>query len=166
MPKGSIAPVHEQKEAVQAAPTAEPQRGKTDCETSFPTSILPRVPADVKLLQEFQQRNIPNMDIIDTMRTAFPGFDKSLLSKCRNPRHYGIGLRREAVKMLARHFAIAPPEAKRQPCRTKPKRIQVRLTEALYTALQRHIAQTGQTAQEYLEGMITADLQAHTEEVK
>lgn len=153
------------EKAVQTAPTAEPQRGKNELQTSFPMSILPDAPTDVKLLQEFQQRNIPNIDIIDTMRTAWPGFDKSLLSKCRNYKHYGVGLRREAVKLLSDHFHVAAPEAKRKPCRTKPKRIQVRLTEALYTALQRRLAETGKTTQEYLEAMIVADLQAHEKEL-
>lgn len=151
------------KEAVQAAPTAEPQKGKNECTTSFPMPILTRVPDDVKMLEEFQRRNIPNIDIIDTMRTAWPGFDKSLLSKCRNYKHYGVSLRREAVKLLSEHFHLEALEAKRQPRRRKPKRITCRLTKAVYEALQRRLAQTGQTAQEYIETMILADLKAHKE---
>lgn len=166
MPKGTTALVHEHKEAVQAAPTAEPQRGKNELQTSFPMPILTRIPADVKILKEFQRRNIPNIDIIDTMRTAWPGFDKSLLSKCRNYKHYGVGLRREAVKLLSEHFHLEAPEAKRQPRRTKPKRIQLRLTEEMYASLQRLLADRGQTAQEYLEAIIVADLQAYAKEMK
>lgn len=149
------------EKAVQAAPTAEPQRGKNESEASFPMPILPNLPADVKMLEEFQQRNIPNIDIIDTMRTAWPGFDKSLLSKCRNYKHYGVGLRREAVKLLTEHFHIEAPEAKRQPNRKKPRRITCRLSESLYDALQRRLAQTGQTAQEYMEGLIVRELLEH-----
>jgi len=152
------------EKAVQAVPAAEPQRGKIASKPSFPMPILPDTPADVKMLQEFQQRSIPNIDIVGTMRTAFPGFDNPLLSKCRNPRHYGIGLRKEAVKLLADHFKLEVPEAKRQPRRRKPKRITCRLTEAMYEALQRRLAQTGQTAQEYIEAMIVADLNEHLKE--
>lgn len=149
------------EKAVQAAPTAEPHRGKNESQTSFPMSILPNLPADVKLLREFQQRNIPNIDIVETMRAAFPGFDSPLLSKCRNYKHYGVGLRREAVKLLSDYFQIEAPAVKRQPRRRKPKRITCRLTDAQYDALQRRLAQTGQTAQEYIECLIVRELSAH-----
>lgn len=153
------------EKAVQAAPTAEPQRGKNESQTSFPMPILPEAAVDVKMLMEFQQLNIPNIDIVETMRAVFPGFDNPLLSKCRNPKHYGVGLRREAVKLLAAHFAVTAPEAKRQPCRKKPKRIQLRLTEALYAALQRCLADRGQTTQEFLESLVVRELEAHMKSV-
>lgn len=136
----------------------EPQEGKNDSEASFPIPILTPLPADVKMLEEFQRRNIPNIDIIDTMRTAWPGFDKSLLSKCRNYKHYGVGLRREAVKLLSEHFHLEAPEPKRQPIRRKSKRIQCRLTDEMYDRLQLHLVRTGQSMQGFLEQIISEHL--------
>lgn len=153
------------KKAVQAVGAAKPQDGKNESQPSFPIPILPDLPADVKMLREFQERNIPNMDIIDTMRTAWPGFDKTLLSKCRNHKHYGVGLRREAVKLLSEHFHMDEPTARHQPNRKKPHRIQCRVSDATYSLLQRRIAQTGQSTQDYLESIILADIKSHEKEL-
>lgn len=154
------------KEAVQAAPTAEPQRGKNDEQTSFPMSILPGDPPDVKVLKALEIKKADRRDIVDVVRKRFEGFDNSLITKCKNYEKYGVGLRREAVKLLREHFHIEAQEAQRQPRRTKPKRIQCRLTDELYSLLQRRMAQSGQTAQEYLESIIVADLQAHAKELR
>lgn len=144
------------KKAAPLVAQQEPQSQERidGVETSHPIPILSNLPPDVKLLQEFQQRNIPNLDIIDTMRTAWPGFDKSLLSKCRNYKHYGVGLRREAVKLLAEHFGAEAPAAPRQPNRTKARRIQCRLTDEMYGRLQQHLVRTGQSMQGFLEQII------------
>lgn len=166
MPKGTTAPVHEHREAVQAAPTAEPQRGKNEPQTSFPMSILPGDPPDVKVLKVLEIKKADRVEIVDVVRKRFKGFDNSLITKCKNYEKYGVGLRREAVKLLREHFHIEAQEAQRQPRRTKPKRIQCRLTETLYATLQRRLAQSGQTAQEYLESIIVADLQAHAKELR
>lgn len=154
------------EKAVQAAPTAEPQRGKNGSVTSFPMSILPNDPPDVKVIKELDGRKIDRQEIVDVVRQRFEGFDNTLISKCKNHQKYGVGLRREAVKLLRDHFAIEAPAAKRQPLRRKPKRIQCRLTDEVYASLQRLLADRRQTAQEYLEAMILADLQTHAKELR
>lgn len=146
------------KKAVRTVPAVEPQSETTAPTGKLSVSILSKLPSDVKMLEEFQQRNIPNINIIDTMRTAWPGFDKSLLSKCRNYKHYGVGLRREAVKLLSEHFHLEAPEPKRQPLRRKPKRIQCRLTDEMYDRLQLHLVCTGQSMQGFLEHIISDHL--------
>ena len=158
MPTGRTAPVPENGKAVQAVGAAEPQRGENDSQTSFPMPILPDTPADVKMLLEFQERHIPAMDVVETVRTIYPGFDNPLLSKCRNYRQYGIALKRDAVKLLAEHFAVAPTEAPRKPQRKKPKRITCRLTDAMYSRLQRELDRTGITLQSFLENLIARAL--------
>ena len=155
------------KNVAGAAATAPATELESGCQSSFPTPIVSKLPADVKMLEEFQARHIPYDDIVATMRTAFPGFDKSLLSKCRNHAQYGVGLRPPAVKLLQEHFRIMEPvDAPRKPARKKPRRIQCRLTDAVYDLLQRRLTQTGQNAQDYLEAVILADLQAHAKELR
>ncbi len=144
--------------------TAPATGQETGVEASFPIPILPHIPADVKLLEGFEARHIPYADIVEVVRSAFPGFDKSLLSKCRNYRRYGVGLRSGAVKLLEDHFRIQGREGHRQPARKKPRRIQCRITEAVYGLLQRRIAQTGQNIQDYLEALILADLKGANHE--
>ena len=135
--------------------------GPADSRTELSkTPILPtHLLADVKVLLELKDRNVPNIDIVDTVRTIFPGFDSPLLSKCRNPRT-GIMLRPPAVRLLREHFKITEArDSHRKPARKKPKRIQCRLTDAVYRALQRRISQTGRNVQDYLEGLILKDLE-------
>ena len=150
------------KKVAGAAATAPATELESGCQPSFPVPILPAILADVKVLHDLKDRNVPNIDIVDTVRTIFPGFDSPLLSKCRNPRT-GIMLRPPAVRLLREHFKITDAhDNRRKPVRKKPNRIQCRLTDAMYDQLQRRLAQTGQNAQDYLEAIILADLQGHT----
>lgn len=144
------------KKAAPLVAQQEPQSQERidGVETSRPIPILSNLPPDVKLLQEFQQRNIPNTDIIKAMQIGFKGFDKSLLSKCRNQKKYGVGLTHEAVKLLAEHFGAEAPAAPRQPNRAKARRIQCRLTDEMYGRVQQHLVRTGQSMQGFLEQII------------
>lgn len=158
MPMGSTAPVRKNEEAAPLVAQQEPQVEKTVSQSSLSTAILPDTPADVKMLLEFQNRHIPAMDVVETVRTIYPGFDNPLLSKCRNYRQYGIALRRDAVSLLAEQFAITEQKAQKQPNRKKPKRVQCRLTEALYSRLQKELERTGLTMQGFIENLIAKAL--------
>ena len=69
------------------------------------------------------------------------------------------------ARLLREQFAADPQAAPRKPARRKPMRIQCRLSEAAYRLLQRRLAQTGVNIQDYLEGLIIADLLAHQDEL-
>ena len=152
------------KKVAGAEATAPATGQETGVESSFPIPILPTTLADVKVLLELKDRNVPNIDIVDTVRTIFPGFDSPLLSKCRNPRT-GIMLRPPAVRILREHFKITEArDNHRKPVRKKPHRIQCRVSDATYSLLQRRLAQTGQNVQDYLEGLILRDVKGECNE--
>ncbi|MBR6905983.1 MAG: hypothetical protein IKN33_03420 [Selenomonadaceae bacterium] len=147
--------------AAATAPATELEKG---CQSSVSAPILPNLPPDVKVLQELKDRNVPNMDVVETVRAIFPGFDSPLLSKCRNHRQYGVGLREPAVKLLREHFKVTGQKGPRKPVRKKPHRIQCRVTDAVYEALQRRLERIGQNTQDYLESLILKDLKGECNE--
>lgn len=118
-------------------------------------SILTAVPADVKALRDLRsERRIPVADIVEVVNTLYPKFDRYLLSKAEHGEEYGIRLRTDAERLLFRHFADQQQKARKPDKRTKPRRIQARVSEEVYGTLQRLTAQSGQTMQEFLEGLI------------
>lgn len=155
------------KSVAGAAATAPATELESGCQSSFPIPILPDLPADVKAIVELQDnRRIPTADIVEVVAAIYPKFDRFLLSKVRHGDETGVRLRADAQHELLTHFKVTQDasKAKRTPNRSKPKRISCRLTEAMYEALQRRLAQTGQTAQKYIEAMIVTDLKEHLKE--
>ncbi len=77
-------------------------------------TILSQNPDSVKTnwLEDFRVRHpeIKGTEIIETVRLLFPGFDKSLLSKCMNPGKYGIKLTPEAMSILIDQFERSKKE--------------------------------------------------------
>ena len=57
-------------------------------------------------LHDFRARHpkIKGTEIVEAIRLSFPGFDKTLLSKCLNPEKYGVKLTPEAMNQLINHF--------------------------------------------------------------
>ncbi len=51
-----------------------------------------------------RHQDIKCTEIADAIRLLFPGFDKTLLSKCMNPEKYGIALMPEAMQQLIEQF--------------------------------------------------------------
>ena len=154
------------KETARQVPLSEPQEKESGNPSVFLTAIVSKIPADVKMLAEFKDRHIPDMDQVEVVRTIYPGFDGTLLSKCRNYRKYGVRIRTDALNALAEHFRITATDAPHKRHRKKPNRIQCRLSDALFELLQKRLKRTGQTTQDYLETVILADLQAHAEELR
>lgn len=100
------------------------------------------------------ERHIPASDMVAVVRTLYPGYDKPLHSKVDNGDKYGIRLRADAEKLLLHHFAENDRKRRKGVHRKKPKRIQARVSEQVYGVLQRITEQSGQTMQEFLEGLI------------
>lgn len=142
--------------AAATAPATELEKG---CQSSVSAPILPKIPADVKMLREFIRRHIPMMDLLEVVKTLYPRCDKSLLSKCAHGDETGVKLRDDALKLLAVHFHETDTNAPKQPARKKPHRIQCRVTDAVYALLQRRLEQIGLNTQDYIEALILRDLE-------
>lgn len=74
-------------------------------------------------------KKISGRSMVELMRTEFPRFDKTLLSKVRNPEAYGVVLHPRGFNILNEF-----PD-RRTENRTLKKRIYGRVTEDEYTAL-------------------------------
>ncbi len=143
----------------------EPQVGR-ETESTQPMPIVTKLPPDVKVLRDFiKRRHIPLMDILEVVQTIYPRCDKSLVSKCAHGEETGAMLRPDAMKALTVHFREDGQAVTVRPARTKQHRIQCRVGDAVYEALQRRLQQTGQNTQDYLEALILADLQTHRKEM-
>lgn len=100
------------------------------------------------------ERHIPVSQMVEVVRTLYPGYDKPLHSKVDNGDKYGIRLRADAEKLLISHFAGNERKRRKSDKRKKPKRIQARVSETVYGALQRHLLNAGITMQDFLEELI------------
>lgn len=128
--------------------------------TNFSTPIVPAFPGEVKpkptnLLQRLRtERGIPARDLVEVVAAIYPKYDKTLHSKVEHGEEYGIRLRADAERALREHFAPDRPSAARKPRRSKPHRVQVRLSEAVYSLLQQRLARSETTMQDLIEGLI------------
>ena len=124
--------------------------------TKSTKAIVAGVPADVKTLRALRsERRIPVADIVGVVASGYPKFDRYLLSKVEHGDEYGIQLRADAIRALLQRYAPEALERPRRPNRKKRNRIQARLPDTLFEQLQRHLQQTGQTAQDFLEGLVS-----------
>lgn len=114
-------------------------------------SVKPNL-TELSQLREFAK--IKATDMVEIVQGLYPRYDKYIHSKCENGKEYGIQLRPDATKALLQRFAPGYLEKSRKPNRRKPNRIQARLPDALYQQLQLHLQQSGQTAQDFLEGLV------------
>lgn len=108
--------------------------------------------AELSHLREYAK--IKATDMVEVVQGLYPRYDKYIHSKCENGKDYGIQLRPDATKALLQRFAPEYLEKPRKPNRKKPNRIQARLPDALYEQLQQHLRLTGQSAQDFLEGLV------------
>lgn len=123
------------------------------------THIIAEEPKSVKpnlreLAQLREHAKIKATDMVEVVQGLYPRYDKYIHSKCENGKEYGIQLRPDATKALLQRFAPEFLEKPRKPNRKKPNRIQARLPDALFEQLQLHLQQSGQTAQDFLEGLV------------
>ena len=143
---------------VETDPRQQIQSPDNGAASKSTDSIVGNLPADVKALRALRsERHIPVADIVEVVASAYPKFDRYLLSKVEHGDEYGIRLRADAERDLMTKFAIEPQgcaTARRKPNRSKPKRITCRLMETTYEALQRLIEQNGVPMQGFLEALI------------
>ena len=109
---------------------------------------------DVKpanLLRQIEESGVKPAEMIATVQRLYPGYEKTLHSKCKNGEKYGIMLRPDAMAAVVTRFAPELRNGLRSDRRSKPRRVQARLSEAVYGALQRALRAKGVTVQQWIE---------------
>ncbi len=88
--------------------------------TKEPNSIVADASSNVNPLRELRlSKEIPAADMVTIVKELFPGYNKSLQSKCERTQYYGIQLCGEAMQALYQaydHKKSKPPNRK-NPCR-------------------------------------------------
>lgn len=139
-----------QAQKSRPAATGQPTKGTTN---SVPAGL-----ANVKnsLRRLRLMTGLPSSTLIRTVREIYPGYDKSLQSKCERTEEYGVELCEAGMEALilthAPHLHKTPPkpENRRRPCR-----VSCRLAPAEFEQLQLLISAKGfGTVQEYLHQLI------------
>lgn len=113
-------------------------------------------------LRETIVGKISTRDCVKTLKALYPGFDKTLLSKCMNTAHYGVVLHRNGMAALRQAFpeldAQNAPESKMRRKSDGHKftcRVQARLPDEQYSELQRFIRADGYcTMQDWISDQI------------
>lgn len=116
-------------------------------------------------LKELQDGlNLSMDEVVDTVRTLYPKFDKPLLSKCKATEKYGVILAQDAMDRLYDRF-LPKEEPQKPDAPAKPKtrhgqhrlncRISCRLPDTDYQRLQERIRADGfSTMQDWLADIV------------
>lgn len=132
-------------------------------------AIVANSKKEVKSENEIQRLrvdlHIPVADMVEVVRTLYPSYDKPLHSKVENGYKYGIRLREDAEKLIFAKYTISPSKPRKTERRLKPRRIQARVTEAVFCVLQRLVERRKITMQDLIEGMIYEHIERHKEEL-
>lgn len=144
------------KKSVTALGQQQRSQDGSGRQTNLPMSILPSTRGEVNCeLQSLRERSgCKSIEMVDVVKGIYPKYDKYIHSKCENGREYGITLRPDAMDALVQRFAPEIQAKPRKPNRRKPNRIYARLPDALFEKLQQHLQSSGQTAQDFIEGLI------------
>lgn len=119
------------------------------------TVILPDDGGPVNELTKLRvEKKLAGKDLIAVVQRLYPKYDKVIQSKVEHGDEYGICLRKDAMEALIRQFAPEWRPKRRRDLRSKPRRVQCRLTETVFNAMQKHMRDTGQNTQDFLEGII------------
>ena len=96
---------------------------------------------DVRQFRE--SRGITSKDMVEVAREQFPKYDKYLHSKVERPNDYGIRPVLALESAWESAFASTTPQCRRKDNRRLKARIQCRMTEREYEALQRRFKAQG-----------------------
>ncbi|MDO5549433.1 MAG: hypothetical protein Q4F79_13240 [Eubacteriales bacterium] len=119
---------------------------------------------------KFVEMNISGTEMVETVKSLYPKFDKTLLSKCKNGDVYGVDLRSDAMQALRAKYI--PEQTAEKPRRKRDSsghkltcRIQCRLSDGQFDALQRHIRADGYaTMQEWMAERVSEYLKRKEQE--
>ena len=134
-------------------PRQQTQSPKNGVPITGTKAILSDTPPDVKTIREIRMKHgVPA--VVDTVKVLYPKYDRYIQSRVEHGDETGICLRRDAMRALVERFGPEPEKRPRSDRRSKPRRVQARLSEVVYTALQRAVARSGCTMQDFLEKLI------------
>lgn len=109
-------------------------------------------------------KNLPAKDMVLTVRTLYPKFDKMLQSKCEHGEEYGIDLKTKAMDALLAKYApelLAQVKHRRDGCHRLKCKVSCRLEDDEYAELVKRIKEDGfDTMQAWLAFKIRAYLKS------
>lgn len=160
--------------------------GSSSRASCMPTYIIAHFAAEHKnLLRDLRtSKEIPAKEIVQVIKSRYPGYDKMLQSKCENPVKYGVGLTAEAMQLIIEAFAPelltvsadVPDEEiivedkpcaapKRSDTHRLKRRLHCRLEDEDYEALKKYIHEEGfDTVQAWLTYVVRKVLKTHKNE--
>ena len=142
----------ENRSGFQPSQSQPPNNG---AHTKSTKAIVAGIPADVKAIRELRSvRSIPVADIVEVVAAGYPKFDRYLLSKVEHGDEYGIRLRDDAMETLMAKFAPEQRKRRSRDRHSRAMRIQARLSDDVYSRLQRTVAANNITIQSLLEQLI------------
>jgi hypothetical protein len=117
-------------------------------------SVAAETPTEVKsqvdsTTPETENQVLLGKDAVAIIKTAYPGFDHSLWSKCKRPDIYGVTLTAGAKKL------VASQKPRRSEHRTKEYRWAVRFTKTTHKRLQTAMESRGiKSRQTFIEAIV------------
>lgn len=92
-----------------------------------------------KNLKQLRENKTPqeNSEMLLLVKKKYPGFDKSLLSKCSNSERYGIELVPEAMAILMERFGENTPEKPQKKRKSSGHRFSCRMQGFLTLIIRR-----------------------------
>lgn len=143
---------------------------QTDPKAKSSTSILPQFREAVKahdLKTALALADMPPRDAVELLRSKFPSFDKTVLSKCCNPYKYGCVLHPDGYTALRERIGydvepelpqerLPEPRQRRKSSSHKfTRRVAGRLPDEKYLRLQRYIRMEGyETTQDWVTAQV------------
>lgn len=121
------------------------------------------------LRQVMKDENITPKQIVQEVKPVYPGFDKTLLSKCLNADKYGVTMTAGSFGCLAQAFPQVMCEPQKEPRRADQHRLKDRVTCRLekgeFEVLQRLIREDGfDTMQSFLAWLIRQYIKSKEDE--
>ena len=108
------------------------------------------------------ERGLMGKDLIAVVHAQYRGYGKSEHSKVGNPEKYGIRLLDGAEKLILDAYGATAPAPRRADKRSKPYRVQCRLSRHEYARLQLALKRSGhETMQEFVSRIIAKYLEGY-----
>lgn len=96
---------------------------------------------DIRKFEE--EHGLKPKDIINVARDIYPKYDKVIHCHVKNPEQYGVRWVDDLERAVIEAFSDKPPVPRKQEHRSKPYRMQVRLSKRSYEILQRRFEADG-----------------------
>lgn len=104
-------------------------------------------------------REVPASNMVAVVKTLYPGYDKTLQSKCERSHHYGVKLCDDAMEKLYQAYAPEKAKSKNPENRTNPHRLVCRVNTQDYNRIKTLMHQEGfSTIQDWLYSLIKKHL--------